>query len=202
MGTPVVANIVYGPAVLWYAPVGEATPDETAVAVGADWGGNWERIGFTKTGVTALYEFERGEADVQELLTTPKRWKTAEKMSIEVAMAELIGDYLQLAVGSGTVSTTSAGASQVAYEELSVGGQRVLDEWQVGIEGTFRASTGLAYPIRYFIHKMNIMVNGGFEFAKEGQPGIPIRADALGDPSKAVGNQLFTYQRVTAPASS
>lgn len=202
MGTPVVANIVYGPAVLWYAPVGETVPDETSVAVGADWGGNWERMGFTKEGAAALYEFEVGEAEVQELLTTPKRWKTAEKMSVEVALAELIADYLQLGVSAGTVATTAAGASQVGYEELQVGGQRVMDEYAVGIEGTFRASDGTEFPIRYFIHKANIMINGAFEFAKDGQPGVPVKVDALADASKSAGNQLFTFQRVTAVATS
>jgi hypothetical protein len=199
MGIPVVANIVYGPAVIWLAPAGEAAPDETTIGVGVDWGGNWERVGFTKSGAAALYEFETAEADVQELLTTPKRWKTAEKMSVETALAELIADYLQLAVASGTVTETAAGAAQVGYEELQVGGQRVLDEKTVGIEGTFRASDGTEFPIRYIIHRANCMVNGAFEFAKDGQPGIPFRVDALADASKSVGNQLFVFQRVTAP---
>lgn len=202
MGNPVVANIIFGPATLWQAPVGEAVPDETSVAVGADWGGNWEKLGFTKSGAAALYEFETAEADVQELLTSPKRWKTAEKMSVELALAELIADYLQLAVGAGTVATTAAGASQVGFEQLQVGGVRVIDEYQIGLEGTFRDANGNSFPIRYFIHKANIMINGAFEFAKDGQPGVPVKIDALGDYSKTAGNQLFTFQRVTAAATS
>lgn len=201
MATPVVANIVYGPAVVWIAPTGEVQPDETSVALGADWAGNWERVGFTKTGAVALYEFDVAEADVQELLTSPKRWKTAEKMSVEVSLAELIADYLQKAVGSGTVSTTAPGVGQVGFEELQVGGQRILDEYAIGIEGTFVDAAGATFPIRYFIHKANIMINGAFEFAKEEQPGIPLKVDALADAAKAVGNQLFAFQRITAAAT-
>jgi len=202
MGDPVVANIVYGPAVIWQGPVGETVPDETSVAAGADWGGNWERLGYTKTGAAALYEFEMSEADVQELLTTPKRWKSAESMSVEVTLAELIADYLQLAAGAGTVSTTAAGASQVGFEELQMGGVRVINEYQIGIEGIFRDANGNEFPIRYFIHKANISINGPMEFAKDGQPGVPVKIDALADASKSAGNQLFSFQRVTAAATS
>lgn len=202
MATPVTANIIYGPAIIYTAPVGETVPDETTVGVGTAWGGNWTRIGFTQTGATALYEYETGAADVQELLTTPKRWKTAEALSIEVALAELTADYLQLAVAAGTVSTTAAGPSQTGYEELTVGGTTVLDELAVGLEGTYRDSSGNEFPIRYFIHKANLTINGAFEFAKDGQPGIPLRVDALADSSKAAGQQLFTFQRVTAAATA
>jgi hypothetical protein len=202
MGSPVVANIVVGPAIIYVAPYGEAVPAEGSIDLGEAWGGNWERVGFTKTGVTALYEFERGEVEVEELLTTPKRWKTAEAMSAEVTLAELTADYLLLGVGAGTVTTEAAGAGQPANEVLNVGGLAVLDEYAVGIEGTFTNSSGVSFPIRYFLHKCNIMINGGQEFAKAGQPGIPLRIDALSDPTKPKGSQLYQYQRVTAAATS
>ena len=48
MATPVVANILKTGAVLWNVPTGETVPDETSVAVGAAWGGNWARVGYTK----------------------------------------------------------------------------------------------------------------------------------------------------------
>lgn len=201
MGTPVVTNLLVGPAWLYFAPVGESEPDETTIGVGTAWGGNWERMGYTKEGAAALYEFETAEADVQELLTAAKRWKTAEKMSVETVLAELIADNLVLAVGAGTVSTTSAGASQVAFEELQVGGVRLIDEYAVGLEGTYTDASGNNHPVRIFIHRAQILINGPHEFAKDGQPGIPVKVDALADTSKSAGNQLFKFQRVTAPTT-
>jgi len=62
MAAPSVTNIVHTGAWLYNAPVGEANPDETTVAYGAAWGGNWVRVGYTKAPLTMAYESE--EADV------------------------------------------------------------------------------------------------------------------------------------------
>ena len=45
MTTPVVADLIVGPARVFYAPVGEALPDESSIGYGDAWGGNWTEVG-------------------------------------------------------------------------------------------------------------------------------------------------------------
>lgn len=203
MGTPVVANIVYGNAWIYRSTVAAAVPDES-VALATTWGGSWVRVGFTDEGVTMTYEDERGESSPQEVLTPVKRWKQAESCSIETVLSELTPDYLDMVVAAGAVTTTAQASGQAAYQDYNVGGQAVLDEYQWGIEATYRDSSGNTFPVRFFFWKGNATLNGGLEFAKDrdGGTGIPFRVDMLADYSKAAGQQLFRMQRVTTAAGA
>jgi len=201
MGTPVVANIIYGNALVYYAPTGESVPADT---VGADvaWGGNWSRLGYTKEAVTLTYEDEQTDIPVQEELTPVKRFKSAESAMIETVLSELHPDYLQMAIAAGAVADTAQAAGQPAKETFNVGGEAVLEEKAFGIEGTYRDSSGNEYPVRFFIWKGNAKLNGALEFAKdmEGGTGVPLQINALADTGKAVGQKLFRMVRITSAA--
>ena len=75
MANPVVAQIIKSGAWLYNAPTGEANPDETSVAYGAAWGGNWVRTGYTKVALTADYESEEMDVEVEEELGPVRRWR-------------------------------------------------------------------------------------------------------------------------------
>ena len=201
MGTPVVANIIKSGAVLWYAPVGEAEPDETTVAFGASWGGNWAQVGFTKAPLVFAYEDERLEIQVEEHLGPLDEWRIAEHARFETVLAELEADYMALMTG-GTVTNTSAGASQKAFEELPVGGTALITKYAWGIEGLHVSSTGVSHPLRIFIARGTAKLNGTLEFSKKTDDyvGMPILIQALAD--NASSGRMFKFQRVTAPASS
>ncbi len=204
MATPSAVNILTKGAVLWYAPVGEAIPDETSIEFGEAWGGNWARVGFTKAPLTCLYEDERFDITVEESPAPVKRVRTSENLTLETVLAELTPDYLDLAVGAGAVTTTAAGASQVAYQEYNVGGSFALEEKAWGFEGEYINSAGVSFPVRFFIYKGTAMVNGPLEFSNRDDvyPGIPIQIKALADTSQSSGSQLLKMQRVTAAATS
>jgi len=199
MGNPTVTNLLAGGAVVWYAPVAEAVPADS-VAAGTAWGGNWERFGFTKTPLSALYDFEELDMMVQEELTAVKRRKTAENMTLETTLAEVTSDYMALFT-SGTATTTAAGASQVGKDELDVGGEFEIDEYAYGVEGTYTDASGNDFPVRVFIWKATAKLNGALEFGKEDYPGVPLQIKALVDASKSAGQKLFKLQRVTAAAT-
>jgi len=202
MANPVVANIVMGNAIVYYAPVGESEPADS-VAYGTAWGGNWARVGYTNAPLVMAYEDEQVEAVPQEALTAVKRAKSAESARFETSLAELEADYLKLAFGAGTVSNTAAGAGQVAKEELVIGGDVDLDEYAWGFEGRYKDSSGNDFPVRVWIHKATAKLNGELEFSRESEGvGIPLQINALADTGKAAGQQLFKLQRVTAAATS
>jgi hypothetical protein len=202
MGDPVVANILAGGATVYYAPVGETVPDENSVGVGQDWGGNWERVGYTKAPLSALYEFEEADVEVEEELTTIKRLRSKENLTLETTLAEVTADYLALAT-HGTVTVTAPGASQVGKEELDVGGEHVLDEYAWGFEGVYVDGSGDEFPVRLFIWRATAKINGALSFSKRSgeYPGIPLQVKALVDAGKTTGGKLFKFQRVTAEAT-
>ncbi len=201
MSDPVVSNIFKSGAILWYAPAGEALPDETTVGAGDAWGGNWARLGFTSMPLSCLYEFDEADIEVEEYLAAVDRYKQAEKGTLETKLAELTADYLAL-VGGGTVTTVAAGAGQVGYEELDIGGVIILTKYIVGFEGIRYDASDNGLPVRVFARRCTMKINGALEFSKrdENYPGIPVQIKALADTDN--NGRLFTWQRVTAPATS
>lgn len=203
MANPVVANILKTGAVLWYAPTGETVPDETSVAFGGAWGGNWARVGYTKEPLALIYTDTRHSIKVQEVLGVVREFRIEEDAMLETVLAELTGAYLQLAAGGqGTLASTAAGAGQKAYEQITLGGEEEITEKSWGFEGIYLDASGNDFPVRVFVHKGTAKINGNIEFSKKSDDyvGIPIQIHVLADTSSS--DRMFTFQRVTAAATS
>jgi len=200
MGAPSVFQIMKSNAVLWYAPLGEAFPDETTVAAGELWGGNWQRLGSTKEPLTCLYEDERSDVNVEEYLMPVHRFKTAESLTIETVLAEIDLDYIAL-MTEGGVAKVAAGAGQKAFDSLTVGNDADLTGRTFGFEGVHLNSSGVALPLRVFIYRANAKLGGELSFSKreDDYTGVPITIEALSD-SLSPG-RMFVFQKVTAPAA-
>ncbi len=195
------ADILLSPATIWYAPVGEALPDETTVAYGAAWGGNWDQFSLTKTPVTLNRDASTFDVFVEQTTVPLRRAITEEKMTIETQLAEFTGDGLALVMG-GTNTVTAAGASQAGYEKIVAGGEWTLPERAWGIEGKYIDADGDEFPVRLFLYRATVKLGGELSFQKGDYVGIPIQIEALGDTSKAIGAQLIEIHRVTAAATS
>lgn len=203
MSTPVVTNIIVGGATVWYAPYGEATPDETTVEYGDVWGGNWDRVGFTKAPLTMAYETSEMEVEVEEETGPLDRLRTSEKATLETVLAELSPEYIALASGQDpttAVTTTAAGAAQRGFSEVGMGTGSALQKFAWGFEGRYQDSAGAFFPVRVFIWKATTEMGGALEFSnKSGNyPGIPLKVKALADPTQAAGEKLFKFQLITA----
>ena len=196
-----VTDILVTPARVWKSPVGEALPDETTVAYNASWGGNWTDVGYTLQPVTVAYDREIFELMVEQVPGPVKTRVTNETLKIETVLSDVTPDNLQLAVG-GAVTTTAAGASQVAFQDLDSGGKIQLDELQWGLEGLYEDASGTQFPVRLFVYKAVSVLNGPLNFAKAAGVGVPLSITGLLDTSKSVGAQLMKFQRVTAAATS
>ena len=194
-------NIIVGPATVWKAPVGEALPDETSVDYGDAWGGNWEKIGYTKTPVSFNYQTEVFEVEVEQVTGVIKQTRIKEVATIETVLAELIGSNMAL-VTDGTLTETAAGASQAAYDKVVAGGDPTISEYAWGFEGEFVNASGVSFPIRFFLYRGSAIMNGALTFAKADYPGIPIQIKGMNDTAKAKGAQIYEFHRVTAAATS
>lgn len=201
-----VANIMKSSATVWYAPVGESEPDETSVAVGGDWGGNWEKIGYTDSDVQFIVEMATIDLTVDQLFGTSRRNYESVDARFEFTIAEPTARNAALAAGldpDDAVTDTSAGASQKAFAEFDmvVPTCGKLSEWMVGLEGAWCDDDGNNHPLRIFIQRANIMQNGSLTFTSRGDTkvGIPMQVKSLVD--TATTNRFYTYQRVYEPTS-
>jgi hypothetical protein len=205
VGTPDVANLMKTKATVWYAPYGEVLPDETTVAAGADWGGNWARIGYTKAPLVIAYESEEFDLTVEEHLAAVARRKISHSARAETVLAEMTAAYLKLAEGGvGVVETTAAGAAQVAYEEALIEDSAFLKPYIVGFEGNHYTDLDDALPFRLFFLRATLRFNGNLEFSQKSSEysGIPLIISALADTAlEASPGALVRWQRVTAPAT-
>lgn len=204
MAVETVSNLLKSKATVWFAPYGESLPDETSVAAGASWGGNWAKVGWTKAPLAMRYEYETADMAIEQALGALDRRKTSESAAFETMLAEATALSLALASGMGSsdVTETAAGASQKAFEELEVGNEVVLDKYAVGFEGITYDSSGTEQPVRVFFTRATITINGELTFSQKDDDytGVPVRIDALADASNSY--KMFKWQRVTAPASS
>lgn len=205
MAVNAVGNLLKSKAKVWIAPEGEAEPDETSVAYDGAWGGNWVNLGWTKEPLSFLYEIEEAEIEVEDYLGALDRWATMERVTLETVLAEA-GFADTLAYASGTlddtdVSTTASGAGQDGFDELEVGGVARLKKWAVGFEGVSYDSADNAQPLRVFLARATLRVNGELEFSQKSDDyiGIPLQVKALADSSNS--GKMFKWQHVTAEAS-
>lgn len=201
MGQPHVENILKSGAVLWRAPLGEPLPDATTVTAGDGWGGNWERVGYTKTPLVSAYEATDFDIEVEEHLAPIDRRKVSHQARFETTLAEVTGDYLQTSAG-GSLTTTAAGPAQAGNEALAVADETLITKYVWGFEGVRHNEDADALPIRMFFTRATSRLSGTLEFSKKSTDytGIPLQIKALADPD--LNGQLFSWYRVTALPSS
>lgn len=194
------ADILMSKAQIYYAPVGEALPDETSVAYGAAWGGNWTSLGFTSAPVTMEWVEQRVGADIQQALGEIKDWRVDERAVLRTMLPELTGASLALLL-HGTNTNTVAGAGQKAYSRIQAGGQPIVTQKAVGLEGYRPDSAGTLQPVRLFFFKASFMLDRSVAWSKRDVMGLPIVIRTYPDETKTVGQQLLEWHIVTAPAS-
>lgn len=196
-----VADILLSPASIWTAPVGEPLPDETTVEFGDDWGGNWVNAGYTTAPISLSRTVDEYELSVEQITNPVKRIITKETVMVETILAEQTRQNMALAL-NGTASVVAAGASQRGYEQVVAGGGTALNQYAVGFEGLYKTAANLEFPVRVILYICTVSMNGALEFSKAKEAGIPVQVKTLADTSKAVGQQILIWQKVTAEATS
>lgn len=196
-----VTDILVTPATIYYAPVGEALPDESSVGYGDAWGGNWVNLGYTLEPVSLSYETETFELEVEQITLPVRRVRTKETVMIETSLAEMTATNLALVV-DGTATTTAAGVGQVGFDEILAGGSVDLSEYAWGFEGFRVTAANVRLPVRVFLYKGTAILNGQLTFAKGAGVGIPIQIQALPDTTQDPGEQILVIHNVTAVATT
>lgn len=196
-------DILIGPGRLYYAPVSEANPDETTVEFGTAWGGNWTSLGdFIEGSGITLAMTEEFTKVYTELTTAPKNAvRTRREVLVRATLAEHSVTNMALIL-QGTAAATSAGPAQKGYNEIPFGTESDVDFYKFGIEALRKDSSDTNQPVRWFLHKGYIRLNGDVAYQKQNPTGVPIEITILGDGTQSAGEELGILQIVTAPATT
>lgn len=194
------SDIVFGPARIYHAPLGEPLPADS-LPYGDPWPGNWVEAGLTLQPVSLSREVDLKEVTSEKSRKPLARKVEAERVSFETTLVELTADTLRLAFG-GVQSVTPPGTGQVGKEELLTGGSAKLAERTWAIEGMYTTLCNTRVPVRLQIWRGTAVLNGPIPFGRGVATGIPLRIDALGDLTRPVGQQVFIMQRIgTGPCA-
>lgn len=193
-----VADILLSPAKIYYAAVGTALPNPNSIGYGTAWSGGWSDLGYTLTPITVGYSQEIFKLEVEQVTLPVKGLITMQEVTIETSLAEITAANMALAFG-GTVTTTAAGTAQVALEELKSGGSSSITYYAWGLEGLYVDSSNNQLPVRVLIYRGSATLNGNLNFSKREAMGIPLQITAWADTTKTAGQQLWTFQKTTAP---
>ena len=196
-------DILVAEANILYAPKGTALPDETTVAWNTftDWDAAWKHLGYTAEAARIGYNYDTFELEVEQTTQPVIQRKVSERFTIDFTLAQFDGTNLALVTG-GTATNTAAGASQKAYTKVVAGGDTNLGEYLFALEGYRPDANGTKQPVRIFVHRATIRLNGNIQFSKNAGTTVPVQITGLADTGKAVGQQLFEAHIITAPATS
>lgn len=195
-------DILIGPGRLWRAPLGTTIPDETSVAWGEDWGGNWEDMGDLIEGqpVTLSMPEDFAKVYTEHSSSPANAVRTRREVMIKCTLAEHTADNME-ALLQGDATPTSAGASQKAYTEILFGVGTEIAFYKWGIEAARKDDAGTNQPVRWFFHKGYVRLSGDTAYAKQNATGIPIEITILADKSQDAGEELGILQIVQGPVT-
>lgn len=197
-------DILIGPGKLYRAPLGEANPDESTVAYGAAWGGNWVDMGDFLEGSPITLTIDETFTDVYtERATSAKNSvRTRRTLMIKGTLAEHSVANMAVLLQGTAETTAAAGGGQKGFSEIPFGDQSDVSFYKWGIEALRKDANDGNQPIRWFLHKGRIRLAGDLPYAKQNPTGIPIEILILGDSSQDAGEELGILQLVTAAATA
>lgn len=204
MSAPVVANILYGPAVVWFKSVDSTFNPATLDTTGATSGlpSPWVRYGFTE-GPTA-FKYNRTEKSVMsnEHLSAVARFATMEEGTFTFTLLEPNPGIFNLAAGLEYTTSVGAASSGVpAFEQFTVGDQPGLAEHMWCLSSTYRNAAGVALPVRLYIWRGTSRLTNALAWEREETPKLEVEISAMVDVNRQLSQRLFAYRKVTAPAT-
>lgn len=116
-------NLIQGPALLYWAPLGSAEPSDGSVHLPPDTG-VWTNLGFTRDGVTLQIVQQYSELAVDQLVDVPGRRLTRRDLVVRTNLAEPTLDNLKAALNGGNTNTAAGGSGQSpveTYEPTAIG---------------------------------------------------------------------------------
>ncbi len=193
-------NILIGPGKVYRATPVEDLPDESSVAYGAAWGGNWTEMGLLMTGSGVQMRHGSTMYDVKAdgILLPLKRVPTSREIAFAFTLLEYTPENLQLVFPDSTLTETAAAAGQKAFADLKIGSGQDNPPYTVGIEAFRQDADGNKQPVRWRVYESSIEQDGETPFQQGAASMLPIVCHALHCDEEM---QVAQLHYVTAPGT-
>lgn len=192
-----------GPGTLYRAPVGEANPDESTIAWGEDWAGNWVNKGDFPEGspITVgmpedIYKAYSEQSTVAQAITRTRREPMVKGSLFDHSPANMA-----IALDAESETTPAAGGGQKGYTEIDIDSQSEVSLYKWGVEARLVDDDNNEQPIRWFFHKGFMRMTGDIAYAKTQETAIPFEITIIGDSSQT-GKKVGVLQIVTENATA
>jgi len=196
------ADVLVTGATMLYSDVGTSLPNINTVAFGnyGSWS-SWTSLGITTAPIRARRDREYYQLDAQQYADPVLIRLVGKRMTLRFEIAELTGPTLALLL-DGTLQITPPGAGVKGLNTIDFGANLATVEKQWAFEGFRLDSAGTMQPVRWFIWKAVLMLDGDFEFNKRDSTKARATLLCMADLTKPSGQEIGKIQIVTAPASS
>jgi hypothetical protein len=174
------ANVIAGSGQMYLAPAGTAVPTLTSLPI--TWTG-FTSPGYTDDGVEFIYSPTFKDINVDEEMAPVKKLLTAEKLEINIKMAETTLLNLQKAI-AGSSLTEGAGVST-----LYLGSAAALQEWVLGFVGPAPVGGGNSTRVILCWRVMPIAAVT-FKYQRKDKVVYAVKFEALADSTQAAGQRL------------
>ncbi len=174
-----VANVISGPAKLFLAPKGTAIP--TLTGSETDFA-SFSTPGFTDKGIEIDYTSTDKDIDVDELTTPVDVLITAEKLIVNVVLAETTLENLYFCISGGVL---------VSANELTIGGKVRPSEFVLGVMGP-APSTNKTRQV--LIYRVMPKGNPKIHYQRKDKVMFACQWQGLGDSSRPDGANLCDIQ--------
>lgn len=193
-----------GPGKLYRAPVAEANPDESTVAYGSAWGGNWTDMGDFPEGspvtVTIMEEIYKAYSERSSSVQMVAR--TRKEAAIKGALFDHSPANMAIVLDGTAETTAAAGGGQKGYTEIPFGSSPDVTFYKWGIEARLIDDDNTEHPLRWFFHKGFFRTTGELAYAKTKETGIGFEITVISDTTQAANEDLGILQMVTASATA
>lgn len=182
------ANVIAGFGTLYLAPAGTALPTLTALPI--TWTG-FDQVGYTDDGVTFVYTPTFKDINVDEEMSPVRKLLVAEKLVIDVKMAETTLTNLLKAIAG---STLTEGATTSTLK-LGSADQASLQEWILGFYGpapgpNAGGAAGSAGNRVIIVYRVASIAAVTFKYQRQDKMIYNVQFEALADSTKSAGQRL------------
>lgn len=145
-----------------------------------DWGSDWTPFGYSEDGVATEKNTDTDDVRASESVTPLNVLVTGVNFIARITVIESTLEFMKVAFGGGTLSTTAAGAGQIGMKKLKLG--TGLDRYAIG----FEVENELGFWTKMYVPKVLSVATVGTDFKLNGIRAYPIEFRAICKPEEVV----------------
>jgi hypothetical protein len=184
-------NVIAGSGIMYLAPAGTAVPSIASLPI--TWTG-FDSPGYTDDGVEFVYSPTFKDITVDEEMSPVDKLLTAEKLEVNVKLAETTLKNLQKAIAGSSL------VEGVGISTLYLGSASSTQEWILGFVGPAPLANGNASRV-ILLWRVKATAAVTFKYQRKDKVIYTVKFEALADSTKSAGQRLAKIQDYNSAGS-